>query len=170
VRLTDADLPDIYDTIYGFWEDIAGDDGAMRLQDLYDRGLRPRPADQYLFDLGTDDIFTFDQIDELERQLPIIRAANYPDDVKAALTLLLRKLKREQRNQISNVVHKKARNQAIRNVYEISTGENAAPGRGFANRIREMNGLKIPRGAMGGRRTRRRKIRKTRKASRKSVK
>jgi hypothetical protein len=164
VTLTNADLPEIYARIYGFWEDLVGDNGVHSLEELYELDdVEPRPADQYIWDLGTNNVFTFDEIDELERQLPIIRAADYPQGLKNDFALLLRKLKREQRKQISNVVHKKAINQAIRIDYEKATGQSAAPGHGSANIIRNIYDIRLPRGAMGGRRTRKNKSRKSRR-------
>lgn len=46
----------------------------------------------------------------------------------------------------------KARDQAVRNVYEKATGMSAAPGTGPANLIRAFASIKVPKGAEGGRR------------------
>lgn len=61
-------------------------------------------------------------------------------------------------------LNSKAKNQAIRNVYESKTGQSATPGTGPANLIRAFTGVRVPRGAEGGRRTRRKnkKSKKTR--------
>jgi len=176
VTLVDSDLEDIYDVVFNFWNNLAGDEGASNVEDIYNQGVEPRPADRYLWNLGMEDTFTYNEIDNLERHEQIIRAANYPQDLKDAISLLLSKLKREQknqqRNQISNVVRKKARNLAISNVYEKATGQSATPGHGPVNIIREMSGFKRPKRSMGGRsmggrRTRKSKVRKTRKNLRK---
>lgn len=45
----------------------------------------------------------------------------------------------------------KAKNQALRNVYENKTGHSATPGNGPANLIRSYAGIKVPKGAKGGR-------------------
>ena len=50
-------------------------------------------------------------------------------------------------------ISSKARDQAVRNIYEKATGESAAPGTGPANLIRAFAGIKVPKGAEGGRRS-----------------
>jgi hypothetical protein len=60
-------------------------------------------------------------------------------------------------------LNSKAKNQALRNVYESTTGKSATPGNGPANLIRSYAGIKVPRGAEGGRRTRRIKNKKSKK-------
>jgi hypothetical protein len=60
----------------------------------------------------------------------------------------------------------KARNQALRNIYENKTGTSAAPGNGPANLIRKYAGIELPKGSRGGMRKRSRRTRrklKTRK-------
>jgi hypothetical protein len=57
----------------------------------------------------------------------------------------------------------KARNQALRNVYESKTGTPANPGAGPANLIRSFAGIKVPRGAEGGKRKSRRLHKKSKK-------
>jgi hypothetical protein len=60
-------------------------------------------------------------------------------------------------------LNSKAKNQAIRNVYETFTGRNSTPGEGPANIIRGFAGIRVPKGAEGGysrRKTRRRKTRR----------
>lgn len=66
---------------------------------------------------------------------------------------------------ISQMINQKARNQALRNVYEKTTGESAAPGSAPANLIRSFMGIKVPKGAQGGG-----KKRTTRKLHKKSKK
>ena len=56
-------------------------------------------------------------------------------------------------------LNSKAKNQALRNVYETKTGQSANPGQGPANLIRSFAGIRVPKGAAGGKRTRK----KTRK-------
>jgi hypothetical protein len=56
-------------------------------------------------------------------------------------------------------LNSKAKNQAVRNVYENKTGQSAKPGNGPANLIRSYAGIKVPKGANGG-------YKKTRKAKR----
>jgi len=63
----------------------------------------------------------------------------------------------------SNVT-KKGTNQAIRNVYESKTGQNATPGTGPANLIRLFAGVSAPKGSKGGSR----KTRRLRKNSKKT--
>lgn len=65
------------------------------------------------------------------------------------------------RNPISNAINSKAKNLAVRNVYENKTGKSGEPGHGPANLIREMAGIKVPKGAKGG-------SKKTRKAKAKA--
>ena len=64
---------------------------------------------------------------------------------------------------ISDVIAKKAKNQAIRNVYEKATGQSAAPGHGPANLIRSFAGITLPKGAQGGKRKTRRLHKKSKK-------
>ena len=63
-------------------------------------------------------------------------------------------------------VSSKARNQALRNVYEKGTGTPAGPGSGPANLIRKYANIRVPKGAKGG--SRRRKTRKLNKKSKKT--
>lgn len=61
-------------------------------------------------------------------------------------------------------LNSKAKNQALRNVYESKTGHSANPGQGPANLIRSFAGIRVPKGAEGGKRSRKlRKNKKTRK-------
>ena len=61
-------------------------------------------------------------------------------------------------------LNSKAKNQALRNVYETKTGQSANPGQGPANSIRGFAGIRVPKGAEGGKRSRKlRKNKKTRK-------
>ena len=56
---------------------------------------------------------------------------------------------------VRNATENRARNQALRNVYESRTNTSASPGEGPANIIRGFLGMKTPKGAMGGRRNKR---------------
>ena len=60
-------------------------------------------------------------------------------------------------------LNSKAKNQAIRNVYENKTGQSTKPGNGPANLIRSYAGIKVPKGAEGGSRKTRRLRKKSRK-------
>ena len=66
----------------------------------------------------------------------------------------------------------KARDQAVRNIYEKATGESAAPGTGPANLIRAFAGIKVPKGAEGGhrRKTYRKQRRQQKRKNRRSRK
>jgi hypothetical protein len=64
---------------------------------------------------------------------------------------------------IGNNIDKKAKNQALRNVYEKATGKSAAPGHGPANLIRSFAGITSPKGAEGGKRKTRRLHKKSKK-------
>ncbi len=69
---------------------------------------------------------------------------------------------------INKVINSKARNQALRNVYETITGESATPGLGPANVIRSFADIKVPKGAQGG--FKKRKTQKLHKKSKKAKK
>lgn len=60
-------------------------------------------------------------------------------------------------------LNSKAKNQAVRNVYEKKTNQSAAHGHGPANLIRSYAGIKVPKGAEGGSRKTRRLRKKSRK-------
>ena len=64
------------------------------------------------------------------------------------------------RNPVSNAINSKAKRLAVTNVYEKMTGQSGEPGHGPANLIRNMAGIKVPKGAKGGSK----KTRKSRKA------
>ena len=51
---------------------------------------------------------------------------------------------------LSSVINSKARNYELRRAYENITGQSAKPGNGPANLIREYAGVKVPKGARGG--------------------
>jgi hypothetical protein len=51
---------------------------------------------------------------------------------------------------LSSVINSKARNYELRRAYENITGQSAKPGNGPANLIREYAGVKVPKGAQGG--------------------
>ena len=61
------------------------------------------------------------------------------------------------RNPVSNAINSKAKRLAVTNVYEKMTGQSGEPGHGPANLIRNMAGIKVPKGTQGG-------SKKTRKA------
>ncbi len=71
------------------------------------------------------------------------------------------------RNPVSNAINSKAKRLAVTNVYEKMTGQSGEPGRGPANLIRNMAGIKVPKGVRGGskktRKARKNKTRKNRK-------
>jgi hypothetical protein len=68
------------------------------------------------------------------------------------------------RNPVSNAINSKAKRLAVTNVYEKMTGQSGEPGRGPANLIRNMAGIKVPKGARGGsKKTRKNRKSKTRK-------
>ena len=69
---------------------------------------------------------------------------------------------------VRNITENKAKNQALRNVYEKGTGTSATPGEGSANIIRRFIGMSAPKGAMGGRRTSKRSKRTMRNKKSKS--
>ena len=160
-RISSEDAEPIFDQIYGFWEDIAANEGAFSLNDLYLRGLPRRSADAYLWTLDTKQNFTAAELSELERQVDLINADGYPQVLKDAVSELLVKLRKAKFN--ANI-KSKATNQAIRNVYETKTNQGAAPGEGPANIIRKFGKINIPRGSRKMRKTRKtRKITKDRK-------
>jgi len=53
---------------------------------------------------------------------------------------------------VANVIKDKAINQALRAIIESKTKQSAGPGLGAANLIRKFAGIKVPKGAEGGRR------------------
>lgn len=56
---------------------------------------------------------------------------------------------------VRNVTENKAKNQALRNVYEGKANTSATPGQGPANIIRGFLGTTVPKGAQGGMRNKR---------------
>ena len=78
----------------------------------------------------------------------------------------------EVRCRIESTIKSKALNQTVRNIYERKTGRNSSPGEGPANSIRQFLGVKVPKGAEGGMRSKRskRSMRKTRKNKKRSKK
>lgn len=182
--LTDEDMamgsefPDsnISDMIMGHFEGPLGhhltpyDNSVTILDDLYAAGLERLPADKYLLDLSLEKLekrdytFTMADIDELQEQVNIINASNYPEELKDAMSKLLSILNDLKNAKFKKMINSKATNQAIRNVYERKTyGNNSAPGRGPANIIRKFAGVKVPRGAEGGSRKKSSKNKKNRK-------
>ena len=71
------------------------------------------------------------------------------------------------RNPVSNAINSKAKRLAVTNVYEKMTGKSGEPGHGPANLIRNMAGIKVPKGVQGGskktRKARKHKTKKNRK-------
>jgi hypothetical protein len=68
------------------------------------------------------------------------------------------------RNPVSNAINSKAKRLAFTNVYEKITGQSGEPGRGPANLIRNMAGIKVPKGVQGGsKKTRKNRKYKTKK-------
>jgi hypothetical protein len=68
------------------------------------------------------------------------------------------------RNPVSNAINSKAKRLAVTNVYEKMTGQSGEPGRGPANLIRNMAGIKVPKGVQGGsKKTRKNRKYKTKK-------
>jgi len=153
----------IEDHILAYWEEKLLDNGYNTLEEMYADGIRPREADKYLLALGDHGpTFTYAEIDELKNQLSIIDAYNYPDDLKEATVKLYAILK--DKYKISKLMNSKGKNQAIRGLYERTTGESGAPGHGPANLIRQFSGIKVPKRAEGGKRSRKtRKLRKSKK-------
>ncbi len=167
ITLQGREYEEIHDQIYGYWEDLAGDDGADSLEELYERGVPRRDEDEFLWDLAMNNkhIYTRDEIDELERNVNLVKNNDYPDDLKKAVSDLLNLLKNDVKYKFKNVINAKAKNAYVRRAYEIRTGHGAAPGQGPANRIRNFLGVHPPKGAEGGKRSRKaRKTRKQRKA------
>ena len=160
VSVKGDEYEEAHDQIYGFWEEAAMNDGANSLEKLYMAGHPRRAQDEYLWELSTGKkTFTYAEIDEMERQLKLIEENSYPQAVKGAVATLLRLLKN------NRALNSRAKNQALRNVYESRTGQGAAPGQGPANLIRKFAGIRVPKGAEGGKRSRKmRKTRKVRKA------
>jgi hypothetical protein len=64
--------------------------------------------------------------------------------------------------ELERITERRAKDQAVRDVYEKATGQSAQPGDGPADTIRKAMGIQPPKGAMGGR-TRKRRSRKTRR-------
>jgi len=148
--------------IYELWNEDAMADGANSLEKLYMAGHPQRDEDEYLWKLTKGKkTFTHAEIDELERQVNLIQGDTYPREVKDAVSKLLDLVKKEI---LPTTMNSKGRNQALRNAYEIRTGQGAAPGQGPANLIRRFAGIEVPKGSEGGKRSRKlRKKRKTRK-------
>jgi hypothetical protein len=182
VTLQADEWEDIYWPLYGYFGNLVGDDGANSLNDVYELGIPAKPGDELIWELSgkpASDIptFTYDEIDKLERDIHLVKNNDYPVDVKKAVSDLLDLLKNEQKARLTKAINAKAKNAAVREVYETATNMNATPGYGPANRIRNFLGVKPPffgtenalkraknalKRAEGGKRSR--KARKTRKA------
>jgi len=156
------DLDDIVYQISGYFEYWANNESADSLDDLYALGMPIRPADHYLWNLDNklgrrNFRFTMQEIKELEQNNVILQGSAYPLVLKHSMTNLLSKFS------IITATNSRAKNLAVRNVYETRTGLGAQPGAGPANLIRAYAGIKVPRGAEGGSRKKNRKAKKTRK-------
>jgi len=168
----DADEP--RGALADYWEELFSEEGYPTIPES--RGNQDAAAAEidYLssltrkfFSTPNDYYITFDmyEIDELKKMLPAIMAHDYPESLKTALFRLLRVLQAEKKVQFNSAMKSRARNQALRNVYERRTGQSSELGNGPLNTIRAYAGIRPPRGARGGRRTRKAK----RKASRRRV-
>ena len=180
VTLRGREYENIYHQLSGYWNNLMGQHGQRNLEGLYQMGVPRRSADTYLWDLdakcsdmlereGFRVTFTYGEIDELERQLKLIEADSYGQELKDAVDALLTLLKNDanyRRYKINIASKSKGMNQAVRNVFETKTGQSAGPG-SPANLIRGFAGIKVPKGAEGGKRSRKaRKTKKARKGSR----
>ncbi len=161
----DDKLEKIYYKIYGFFENLSGGQGFRTLDELYTRpGLIERPADRYLWNLHLalergKKTFTIPEINELDRQVRIINTSLYPESLQNAILTLLQML-----TKVHRTVRRKIRNASVRSIYEKRTGQSAAPGTGPASLIQEFIGVKPPKRAEGGKRSRKRsKTKKTRR-------
>ena len=170
----DADEP--RGALSDYFEELFSEQGYDNLQEFYDNEDARMPELDYLWSLTTkffsspyDYYITFAmyEIDELREKLPIIMAYDYPQSLKTALSRLLRVLEAEKRGQFKAVMNSRGRNQALRNIYERRTGQSSELGNGPLNTIRAYAGIRPPRGARGGKRTRKAK-RTKRKTSRKN--
>ena len=67
--------------------------------------------------------------------------------------------------ELERITERRAKDQAVRDVYEKATGQSAQPGDGPADTIRKAMGIQPPKEAMGGRPTKKskRRARKTRR-------
>jgi len=79
------------------------------------------------------------------------RSQFYSYQIGDLLTVHSSRLKKD----LDETIRSKGRNQAVRNVYEQHTGQNATPGTGPANYIREFAGIRIPKHARKTRRNKR---------------
>jgi len=166
LTLNEDAIEPIHVKIYLFWESISDEEGLDSLEELYEAGIQKRPADEFLWDLGMNpkNTFTRAEISEIQRQAEIIHTADYPQAVKEAVSELVSLVRKSQFNRNIN---SKSKNQALRNVYESKTGTSAKPGNGPANIIRNMAGVKVSKGAHGGRQSRKtRKLHKAKKTRR----
>lgn len=160
----DADEP--RGALSDYFEELFSEQGYQNLREYHDNEDADMPELDYLWYLTTkfystpsDYYITFDmyEIDELKEKLPAIMAHNYPRYLKTALLGLLRVLESEKRMKFKSVMNSRGRNQALRNMYERRTGQSSELGNGPLNIIRAYAGIRPPRGARGGRRTRKRK-------------
>jgi hypothetical protein len=176
VRIQPDNLPffQVIDQVHRYFEG-AVNGRANSLDQLYVLGMARLPADEYLWkftDKLLSPVFDLDEINKLREENEKIQGAAYPLNLKMAFRSFLEELQRifaEQRIQkISNSTLKQSQNQAIRNVYELKTGQSAQPGHGPANSMRKFLGIQPPKGSQGGSRKKLRKVKKTRKLKKKS--
>ena len=84
------------DVIYEYFEKLADGNGFNSLEEFYGLGAPRRPADEYLWKL-TSKIgrpkyeFTEGELNELNEQNRIIQDSTYPQDLKNAVSELLRR-------------------------------------------------------------------------------
>jgi hypothetical protein len=89
--------PNIFDALIYTFEELSGGEGINSVQNLYNRGLHQSPEVEYLWDLmvkldetQTSNIYTFtyEEIYELYKRIPIILTLNVPIYLKNALLKL----------------------------------------------------------------------------------
>ena len=100
VTLPADEWEDIYLPLYGYFETYVGDDGANSLNDVYELGLPAKDGDVLIWKLigkpvSVSPTFTHDEIDELERDVHLVKTSDYPADVKKAVSDLLDLLKND---------------------------------------------------------------------------
>jgi hypothetical protein len=91
-----GETPNIFDALIYTFEELS-DEGINSVQNLYNRGLEQSSEIEYLWDLmvkldetQTSDTYTFtgEEIDELNKQIPIILTLRVPQYLKDALLKL----------------------------------------------------------------------------------
>jgi len=93
--------PNIFDALVYTFEELAGGEGVNSVQNLYNMGVEQSPEIEYLWDLmvkldetqtSEEYTFTYEEIDELYKKIPIL-TLNVPTYLKNALLKLQALLK-----------------------------------------------------------------------------